>query len=467
MRNELLSLKRLTLEGKNGNRLNDLDFLLLEGECICLVSAVHQKEVLVEYLQGEGRRISGSLFLCGKELSQDSKNAMEREKIFVVGKSTPYLSTLTIGENIFVLRRNSLKKFRLNKQAMELQARYYFEKYGLDLDLKTNSTRLSVGDKIIVGIIRSVSQGARVIVLADVSGAFSKAEVKKLIFLIEGLKRDGIGVLISDNYPEYFYSVADQLIIFKHMQIAKKIYDRQDFDLGYEIIMRGARPNTEESKRVRQNEQTAVEISGFVFDGRPCHICGAKGDIVLISEDGAKMEQLWNQLMNFSTRAVRYTLDGRQVPYKDMTDLIQQKIAFINLEISGGGIVNNLSWEENILMPSYKKISSKLGFYKKQSEYIMNDNFLFQVGDGAEHEKTEEDMWKSVFYRWKLYNPRVLILYNTLTAADVRQRDWVKSILTGMANRGTTIILLETEFSYCSSIADRIETMEYDDDNKT
>lgn len=465
MKKKLLGLKRLTIEGNNGNYLKDLDFLLLEGECICLVSAAHQKEVLVEYLQGEGHTVSGSLFLGGKEILQVSKEAMEREKVFVISRKTPYMSTLTIEENIFVLRRNSLKKFRLNEKAMELQTRYYFEKYGLDMDLRMDSSRLSVGDKIIIGVIRSISQGAKVIVLSDVYGAFFKTEVNRLISLIQGLKKEGIGVLVSDNYPEYFYPAADQLVIFKHMQIAKKIYDQQEFNLGYDIIMRGARHSAGGEQRLNQGKPRAVKIKGFTLDKKTCQITGSRGEIVLVSEDGAKLDLLWSQFMRFSDKEITYILDGRKILYKDMADLISQKIAFLNPEISYGGVMNNLSWKDNILMPSYRKISSKLGFYKKQSDYILKDNFLFQEEENKECADMGENMWKSVFYRWKLYNPRVLILYNTLTVADVRQRDWIKILLTGMADRGTTIILLETEASYCAGIADRIETMEYDDED--
>ena len=62
--------------------------------------------------------------------------------------------------------------------------------------------------------------------LYDTSGAFSQKEMPRLISLIETLKAEGIGILISDNNPEAFFCAADRLVIFKHKKIAKKIYDR-------------------------------------------------------------------------------------------------------------------------------------------------------------------------------------------------------------------------------------------------
>ena len=47
MKRELLLLKKVTVEGADSsNRLYDVDLILRESECFCLVSAVHQKEVL-------------------------------------------------------------------------------------------------------------------------------------------------------------------------------------------------------------------------------------------------------------------------------------------------------------------------------------------------------------------------------------------------------------------------------------
>ena len=226
MKRELLLLKKVTVQGMDsGNRRYDVDLILRESECFCLVSAVHQKEVLVEFLQGLGKRISGSVRIRGKELLQADRKTLEKNKVFVISRSTPYMNTLNIGENIFLLRRNSLKKVLINERAIRSQTEYYFKKYKIELDPDAAPETLSNADKIIIGIIRSVSQGGRLIVLYDTSGAFSQKEMPRLISLIETLKAEGIGILISDNNPEAFFCAADRLVIFKHKKIAKKIYD--------------------------------------------------------------------------------------------------------------------------------------------------------------------------------------------------------------------------------------------------
>ena len=224
MKRELLLLKKVTVQGMDsGNRLYDVDLILRESECFCLVSAVHQKEVLVEFLQGLGKRISGSVRIRGKELLQADRKTLEKNKVFVISRSTPYMNTLNIGENIFLLRRNSLKKVLINERAIRSQTEYYFKKYKIELDPNAEPETLSNSDKIIIGIIRSVSQGGRLIVLYDTSGAFSQKEMPRLISLIETLKAEGIGILISDNNPEAF-SVPQTALLSSNTRRSQRRY---------------------------------------------------------------------------------------------------------------------------------------------------------------------------------------------------------------------------------------------------
>lgn len=128
MKRELLLLKKVTVEGADSsNRLYDVDLILRESECFCLVSAVHQKEVLVEFLQGLGKQISGSIRIKGMELNQADRKTLEKNKVFVISRITPYMNTLNIGENIFLLRRNSLKKVVINECAIRSQTEYYLK----------------------------------------------------------------------------------------------------------------------------------------------------------------------------------------------------------------------------------------------------------------------------------------------------------------------------------------------------
>lgn len=460
MKKELLALKHVTLEGRSpNNRLYHIDLLLREGECFCLVSTMHQKEVLVEYLQGFGRSISGTIRIRGHEIAQADRLTLEKNKVFVISPGTPYISTLSIGENIFLLRRNSLKKLIINQQAILTQTKYYFKKYQIDLDPEMSSETLSGADKIIIGIIRSVSQGGRLIVLSDVSAAFSQKDMPRLTSVIEKLKEEGIGILVSDNNPKAFYNVADRLILFKHRKIEKKIYDRELFPLASEILLRGTKAE-EKIQKEKAADHSSVQINRLKAGDQTISIQAARGEIVLVSRESAPIDSLWHQCWQLTEGGPEFVIDGEVIPSHTMSDLVKHRVAMMSCEISLAGLMENVTKEDNILMPSYPKISDRLGFYQKASSYILNDNFLFEDGDTLENLDLAKQGWKLVLYRWKLFHPRLFIVHNCITAADLWERDWIKKRLVEMAERGTTILLLENEAAFCSAFSDRIWTVE-------
>lgn len=459
MKRELLYLKNLTVEDENGGRLEDVSLLLREGECICMASTVQQKETLVRYFQGKGRKCSGEVEICGRRLEQDGKKAFEKQKVFVVGRNEPYMTNLTVGENVFLLRRNSLKKILLNEKAVESQADYYFQKFGIPLKAKT-SAGLSGRDKSLAAMIRCISQGAKVLVLCDFSGLFSSTEIEMMRAMIRRLKEEGVGILISDNNPEYFYPVSDEVIIFKHRRIAKKIYDPEDFPLGEQIILRGTEPFVRGERkmagsRMDGSSQPAVRISGQTAAGKNYELQAEKGEILLVSLPAVQMEQLWESLFGRTPKLPLYEVDGKAVSWKSVDGLVRQGVAFGYGGAEGSGVIGTLSAEDNILLPSLRRISGKLGFYRREAEYIFRDNFLLE--DREKLEDLERDALKLMMYRLKLQHPKVLILNNVFTTADLKERDWLRRMVTAVAGRGTAVILLENERGLCSAFADRVE----------
>ena len=90
----------------------------------------------------------------------------------------------------------------------------------------------------------------------------------------------------------------------------------------------------------------------------------------------------------------------------------------------------------------------------------MTDDFLFDGEEKLEELTVGRDGMKLVLYRWKLYHPKVMILRNLFTAADLKERDWLKRMVAAIAARGTVVLLLENEQSFCAGFADRIESGE-------
>lgn len=464
MRRELLYMRDLTVEEKNGNRLHHMNLLLREGECICVAGASSQRKTLVRYLQGEAGKISGSCFVGGAELEQGGRALLERNKVFVINRNVPYMSSLNVAENIFLLRRNRLRNIWINERIIQEQAEYYMKKFGIPLDVKTDASEMGTRDKILSALVRAVVQNARILVLEDLSGVFSSDDMGTLLTAVNRLKGEGMGILISDSNPEVFYRETDVLTVLRHRKIAKKLYDRNEFCLAERIMRRGleraAAPEIlPGGEAVVQGQEPVLGIRWT--DGRDdsgeIRVCG--GEIVLFSQNAARLEQLWERLLHCDSAGVSYTLNGEKLTCRTVDGLIRRGIVPVHLDMEDGGIFKNLTDEENILLPSMRRIAGPLGFYKKQGRYILEDDFLFQDGETAAGLDRREEARKLIFYRWKLYHPKAVILYGVFALADVKEKEWLKNMVVSIAGRGTAVLLLEHEKDFCSSFADRVESI--------
>ena len=242
-------------------------------------------------------------------------------------------------------------------------------------------------------------------------------------------------------------------------KIAKKIYDPEQFPQASDIILRGTNAG-EGSKKEKTKGVASIRINGLKAGERTVSIEVCKGEIVLVSREAAPIDCFWDQCQRSSDSGLEFIIDGKKVASHTMADLVKNRVGMISCEISRMGVMRNLTKEDNILMPSYRKISGRLGFYRKASSYILRDNFLFEDGEALDDIDFEKNGWKLVFYRWKLFNPRVLIVHNCITAADLWERDWIKKRLIEMAERGTAVILLENEAAFCSGFSDRVWTVD-------
>ena len=153
-----------------------------------------------------------------------------------------------------------------------------------------------------------------------------------------------------------------------------------------------------------------------------------------------------------------FLLDEQEIHAKDVSELVRKKIVFLECR-EHTEVCDNLSNTENILLPSYRRISNRFGFYRKQQRYIMQDTFLAEEQSAIASIREESEGWRLAVYRWKLYHPKAIFLNQVLSDLNLKEREWLERELSEMAQRGTSVILLENDKDVCSRIADRIEVI--------
>lgn len=465
MRHEIIRMEHVNISRPGRHEIEDLNLIIRQGYGIGIAGVENSKETLADFFDGKGMLTRGRIYLNGKRWKPEGKRDFEDAGIFVVSKDTVYMDSLDVSENLFLLRRNSLRKIWLNEKALHIQGRALLEKYNLPYAADEDSGHLKYRDRILIGIVSAITQGARVLVLRGIVACFPGEERQKLRQFVNRLKQEGITIISIDNRADFEDPFFDEVILFRHHTIYKKIWQDEDKWMIDAILKRGLKPADAQPQILHSaNAEMQIRTGEFFVweilkDGVwRKQLSMKEGEILAALGTPEQVDALWAVILHANDMQSRFEMDSQIISYKNVQDLMKHRVALMEYG-NHTEICENLTNEENILLPTYPRICTAFGFYQKQQKYILEDNFLGSDRQGIELLNPETEAWKIGIYRYKLFHPRVLILKNILQNLNVREVAWLKRELREIVGRGSGVLLLENESKVCVDVADRLEVI--------
>ena len=460
MKREVIKFENGTIRRLNGEEVCHIDLIACEGEGIGFAGMDGSRELIADYFCGEGTLTEGRLWIQGQEFTGAGRREFERAGVFVISPDYAYMNSLDVSENIFLLRRNRLSKILLNDKALHIQGQHYIDRYGLSFRANEQSGNLEESDKVLIAMIRAITQGAKVLVLYDVGSCFLGATRGQLIQFIKKLKAEGICIVIVDNRADYVDNLYDQIVVFRQHTIVKKLMDVEEY-AQVPVLLQMEMAGEKVDRAAKENKDARTQIALLEKQGEKWNSLFAvrKGEIVAALMEPGRAKVFWQSCMEPERHTqMMFLLDEQEIYAKDVSELVRKKIVFLECR-EHTEVCDNLSNTENILLPSYRRISNRFGFYRKQQRYIMQDTFLAEEQSAIASIWEESEGWRLAVYRWKLYHPKAIFLNQVLSDLNLKEREWLERELSEMAQRGTSVILLENDKDVCSRIADRIEVI--------
>lgn len=474
MKEEIVQLWNFSAENCYREKVKDINLLIREGECHLLWGKDYTGRTLAGIFKNQKSIASGEMRIRTVRVRQCDRELLERNRIYYVDGETEFMESLDLAENLFLLKKNSLKKLWLNEKAIHIQADALLKKYGLPFETESRMDRLSASDKILLALVGAAAQGARLIVLNNVSTVYSKKDTDIITGVLTRMKEEGVSFLIYDSHPEIFTDAADCLVIMKQGRIIKKIWEPEKFPIGFEIAegsVRGdktevkteAEAKTEAETEEKKRRSGDKEIKWSIGTNHELVIKVNSGEILHVgSTDATKQGNLWRDLLGIGERKALLEIDKKKISYRHAGELWKEKVVFWGTGKEYSEVFENLTVRDNILLPSIKRVS-RFGFYEKAAEFIFSNDLIAgensYMKEAEDIEKKENwsqtDILKIIMYKWHLFHPRVLVANNILSGTDREMKEWMGGRLEKLAERGTAIILLEMYEEDVSSIAGR------------
>lgn len=456
MRREFLQFSDLYIKNEYQEQLSALNMVFLEGETHLLWGSDGTPRILANLFRGKGKILKGSIRMSGGKTESCSRECFEKNGIFFVDRQVEFMNSLNLAENLFLLKENSLKKIRLNRKVLAVPTRELLKHYELDLDAEQRAEDLRVIEKVWFQIARLADRRAKMLVLGELTQICSRQDLKKLLGLLKKLREEGISLLIYDSHPEYFMELADDHYVMRGGSLIKKFWDRESFvKYWYRNV------NYQDTKRQEDIAGKQSTCSRFIWrnqEGKEAILEFRAGEIVYVRSSGWEQQQeLLKNLLGENGRGAVFESVDQRFAYDDRRILAENRIGYWGEEPLKSEYLFNLSVRDNILLPSVKKIS-RAGFYQAGERFVFRDlQFCPELKELEKSEGlTDESVFKILCYRWKLFHPKVLILHNVLSRADIEMRQWLQTELLKMAGRGTALILLEAFEEDALPFSDRV-----------
>jgi len=204
--------------------LDNANLELYPGEVLAIIGDNGAgKSSLIKAISGATKVDSGSIVLNGKPVSFNSPIQARDAGIETVYQNLALSPALSITDNMFLgreLRKPGIlgKWFRkLDKKAMEQQARNKLSELGLLTiqNIGQSVETLSGGQRQGVAVARAAAFGSKVIIMDEPTAALGVKESRRVLELIQDVRKRGIPIiLISHNMPHVF-EVADRIHVHR------------------------------------------------------------------------------------------------------------------------------------------------------------------------------------------------------------------------------------------------------------
>jgi simple sugar transport system ATP-binding protein len=222
-----LTMEDISIEFPGVKALNQVSFSLESSTIHALIGANGAgKSTLMKILAGAYNHYTGHIRINGREVVIKTPKEANRLGIHIVYQEVDMalIPNLTVGENIMLdkLVNNMDGQHFINWQTIHKEAQAILSRLHININTKKLISELSLAQKQMVLITRSLSNQCRFLILDEPTAPLSHHETKELFRVIGELKKNDVGIIfISHRLPEVF-AVCEDVTILRDGEIAAK-----------------------------------------------------------------------------------------------------------------------------------------------------------------------------------------------------------------------------------------------------
>jgi simple sugar transport system ATP-binding protein len=456
-------------------RANDrVDLDLRAGEVHALLGENGAgKTTLMNVLSGALAPDEGQILIRDEPVTLRSPKHALSLGIGVVHQHSRLVEALSAAENLFVGWDAIPGLFR-RRSAVVKRAQELARQYNLEVDMEAEVWQLSVADKQRLEILRTLTRGAKVLILDEPTAVLTPSETRGLFDLVRQQRdaRDSV-VFISHKLREVL-AIADRITVMRHGKNVKTLERSEaDVDTIIELMIGGDVPTV--SRKKSAVGDSVMEVTGLsVRDDRgevavhDVSLALAAGEIVGVAGvTGNGQRELSEALTGLrSPTSGRIEVDGRELTGRSCRAFVRAGVGFVPEDRLGTGLAGSETIWRNAIMRRYSSDQLTRGPLLDQgAAQEMANTLVSAVRLSAEDLDTPVralsggHAQRLLTGRELQVGTKVLVLAFPTRGLDVSAAAYLRQTILDARARGIAVLFISEELDEILEMSDRVVVM--------
>ena len=481
MAKTLLEMKNITKLFPGVKALDDVNLEVVEGEIHALVGENGAgKSTLMNVLSGiyPHGSYEGDILYNGEVCKFKEIKDSEAKGIVIIHQELALVPYLSIGENMFLGNERG-RAFNLDWDATYHEADKLLRTVGLQENSRTLIKDIGVGKQQLVEIAKALGKNVKLLILDEPTASLNENDSKKLLGLIQELQKKGVtSIMISHKLNEIKY-VADRITIIRDGSTIETL-DKNVDEITEDRIIKGM-VGRELTDRFPKREPHIGDVSFAIKDWTVYHpvfserkvvdnvsINVRKGEVLGIAGlmGAGRTELAMSAFGKAYGSSIKGELekDGKSLFLHNISQAIQNKVAYITEDRKGDGLILGNTITDNITLAKMTKVS-KRGQIDKDLEVNVAKTYRDKLRIKCSSVQqlagnlSGGNQQKVLLSKWMFTDPDIMILDEPTRGIDVGAKYEIYCIMNDLAAEGKSIIMISSELPEILGMCDRIYVM--------
>ncbi|MCA1322365.1 sugar ABC transporter ATP-binding protein [Bacillus tianshenii] len=469
MSTQVLQMTNISIDFPGVKALNQVDFTAETGKVHALIGANGAgKSTLMKVLSGAYSHYSGDIALDGTLLPIRTPKDAQDFGIQTVYQEvdTALVSYLTVGENIMLGKTVRENRQFMNWTGLHKDASLVLEKLNIRLSSKKLVSELTLAEKQMVLIAKSIATDCRFLILDEPTAPLSQTETKELFRIIEDLKNQNVGIIfISHRLPEIF-ELCEEITVMRNGKLVSKEVTSATTQNRVVEQMLGKKLEEQFPEQASTLGRTVLEVSNLCDSTKlnNLSIKVSEGEIIGIAGlVGAGKTELCKTLFGLSdVTSGDIFIKGRRVQLKSPHEAVKNGMALVPEERRKEGILVTETVTTNLTAASLNTFTSFFSFLDRKKEKKKATELIASLGiktpspDAIAQHLSGGNQQKIAIGKWLITDADVYIFDEPTKGVDIGAKKDIYELIADLARRGKAILYASSETSEIMGITSRV-----------